>query len=72
MTVSCPHCAHELELLTVPEVADHLGLTTRRVRELARSRKIGARIGRDIVFTHPDLERFANRRPGRPPKDSTL
>ena len=59
-------------LSTTQQAADALGLTTGRVRQIARSLRIG-RIGRDWVFTEDDIERIRQRNttPGRPPTTPT-
>jgi len=51
---------------TTRDVADRLGITTQRVRDLARARGVGTRYGRDLVFQAADLPILAEkRRPGR-------
>mgnify|MGYP000882152541 FL=1 len=56
-------------LYTTQQAADALGLTTGRVRQIARSLRIGQRIGRDWVFTEDDIERIRqrNKKQGRKP-----
>lgn len=55
------------DLLTVSQVAGHLGITPGRVRVLARTRGVGRRLGRDWLFSEDHLAALAVRRPGRPP-----
>lgn len=55
------------DLLTSEQVAAQLGLSVQRVRALARSRDVGWRIGRDVLFRPEDVEAIRDRRPGRPP-----
>lgn len=51
---------------TTRDVADELGITTQRVRDLARVRGVGERYGRDLVFRPADLAVLSEkRRPGR-------
>lgn len=58
--------------MSTDEVAEYLGVTTGRVRQLARAGKLkGKRVGRDWVFERPKVEAFASepRKSGRPPQD---
>ncbi len=59
------------KLLTTKEVAVLLGISPRRVRELAKSRKLGQQISQQITreewrFTESDIEAMRDRRPGKP------
>lgn len=48
-------------------MADRLGISERRVRELARSRHIGSQLpDKTWVFRELDLPKFRERKPGRP------
>jgi len=47
-------------------LAAALGISRQRVLVLARSRGLGAKIGRDYVFRQADLDAMRERRPGRP------
>ena len=58
-------------LMNVAEVADALGVTVGRVRQLATSGKLkGEKVGRDWVFRQSDIAEYQRRprRPGRPRK----
>ncbi|HZW05009.1 MAG TPA: type II toxin-antitoxin system HicB family antitoxin [Anaerolineaceae bacterium] len=60
-------------LLTIPEAAEHLGLSTAMLRRYCSSGRLPAqRIGKGWVIRRHDIERFAAapRRSGRPPKKS--
>ena len=48
------------------QIATELGLSVGRVQALARSRKLGRMIGRDILFSQADLENMRVRINGRP------
>lgn len=57
--------------MDVKSVADLLGVTVGRVRQLAQAGIIPAeKVGRDWVFIRAEVEEFAqrHRRPGRPSK----
>ena len=56
-------------LSTTQQAADALGITARRVRQLASELGIGQRMGRDWVFTEDDIERIRqrNKKQGRKP-----
>lgn len=57
------------KLLTTSEVADRLGVSPRRIRALAKSRKLGQQISRGTwLFTEADIEKLSIRIGGRPPK----
>lgn len=57
--------------LTTDQAAERLGLTPGRVRQLAKSGRIGSKIGRDYLFTSDELDAFAaeDRPAGRPPRN---
>lgn len=51
---------------TTRDVAFQLGITTQRVRDLARKRGVGTRYGRDLIFRPGDLAVLAVKgKPGR-------
>lgn len=54
------------ELLTSAEVAETLGVSLRRVQQLARSRGVGQQVGREWLFRPEDVEQMRDRKPGRP------
>jgi hypothetical protein len=56
------------ELLTSDQAAETLGVTRARVLALARSRSVGWRIGRDVLFRPEDIAAMRERTPGRPRK----
>lgn len=61
--------------MNTQEVADYLGVTPRRVRQLVKSEVLrGVRVGpRAFVFEKSEVERYAaeeRRGPGRPPKSA--
>lgn len=57
------------ELLTTDQVAAALGVTDRRVRQLAEKRDLGWAIGRDRLFRPEDVEAMRVKgSPGRPRK----
>ena len=53
-------------LFTTAQAAAKLGLTPDRVRVLAKSRGLGARMGRWWVYTVDDIKAMRRRKPGRP------
>lgn len=55
-------------LLTSGEVAEMLGVTSRRVLALAADRDIGQRFGRSVMFHPGDVERLRPGPVGRPRK----
>lgn len=59
------------DLLTTADAARELGVSPQRVRQLAVSRGVGQRIGRDWVFTRRDIEvlHARNRTVGRPKRE---
>jgi hypothetical protein len=56
----------EPTLYTSDEAAAELGITRRRVLQLAESRNVGRKLGRDWVFTNSDIDAMRVRVPGRP------
>lgn len=60
-----------MDLVTVEEVANELGITRQRVYEYCRAGRLGRRWGKRWVITREDFERFRatyTGRPGRPPE----
>ncbi len=53
-------------LIGVPAAAKMLGVSVRRVQALAKSRSIGRRLGRYLMFTAADIEALRPGLPGRP------
>lgn len=54
---------------TTADVAARLGITTQRVRDLARKRDVGERYGRDLVFRPHEVAILSVKgKPGRRPK----
>jgi hypothetical protein len=63
--------AHELvepELLTVKDVSEKLGVSVRRVHQLANDRNVGRIVGGARIFLRSDLEALAPGPVGRPRK----
>ncbi len=59
------------ETLTTKEVAEMLGVSTARVRQLVLSGQLPAeKFGRDLVIKGSDLQLVANRPIGRPKQGS--
>ena len=57
-------------LYTAAQVAAELGITGRRVRQLAKARGLGQKIGpRALVFTEAEVDSLRVRKTGRPRKD---
>ncbi len=57
---------------TTEMVAKELGISERRVLQLAHERGLGHKVGRDFIFSPQDIEAMRERRPvGRPVKAST-
>jgi predicted RNase H-like HicB family nuclease len=52
---------------TSHEAAALLGISVRRVQALARSRGVGRRHGRVLLFSQEDLDALRERKTGRPP-----
>jgi excisionase family DNA binding protein len=58
-------------LMTVTEASKELGISVRRVRQLAEAGQLaGEKIGRDWIFTSATVQAFKalDRPTGRPPK----
>ena len=59
--------------MTVPQAAERLGISEKRVREYCRAGRLGEKIGRQWIITEADFTRFVasdyTGEPGRPPKD---
>jgi excisionase family DNA binding protein len=62
----------EEKLLTTPEVAERLGISTRRVLALIKDGRLPSQqFGRDHLIKESDLKLVEDRKPGRPPKQAT-
>lgn len=58
-------------LLTTQQVAERLGVTTGRVRQMIMDGQLPSqKIGRDNFIKESDLKLVENRKSGRPAKDS--
>lgn len=58
-----------MEYFTAKDVAKELGISRRRVIQLAQSRRVGGQLSSGAwVFTKADLEKLKSRSPGRPAK----
>ncbi len=56
-------------MLTTPEVATRLSISTRRVLALIEAGRLPSKqYGRDHLIKESDLKLVADRKPGRPPK----
>ena len=51
---------------TTKQVAAELGISAVRVRQLAYSREVGSKHGRDFLFTARDIDAMRIRPTGRP------
>ncbi|MFL6335842.1 MAG: helix-turn-helix domain-containing protein [Pyrinomonadaceae bacterium] len=61
-----------MNLLTTKEVAVRLGVTIQRVQALIQDGRLPAsKLGRDYVIKEQDLKLVADRKPGRPRKQTT-
>jgi excisionase family DNA binding protein len=57
-------------MLTTPEVAERLGISTRRVLALIHSGRLPSKqFGRDHLVKESDLKLVEDRKPGRPRKE---
>lgn len=62
----------EKDLLTTKQVAEHLGISMRRVRALIESGQLPSKqYGRDHLIKEADLKLVENRKPGRPTKEKS-
>lgn len=60
-----------MNLLTVDQAADELGVTARRVRAMIADDRLPAeKVGRDWLIKKADLVKVKERKPGRPRKES--
>jgi excisionase family DNA binding protein len=60
----------EERMLTTPEVASRLGISTRRVLALIQSGRLPSQqFGRDHLVKESDLKLVEDRKPGRPRKE---
>lgn len=58
-----------MALITTAQAAGQLGVSVRRVQALIKARRLPAeKVGRDWLINEFNLERVAERKPGRPPK----
>ena len=53
-------------LYSAATAATELGITPGRIRQLAVSRQVGHKLGRDWLFTAGEIDHMRVRRPGRP------
>ena len=61
-----------MNLLTTKEVSARLGVTIQRVQAMIRDGRLPAsKLGRDYVIKEQDLKLVADRKPGRPRKQTT-
>ncbi len=68
-----------MELLTIPDAAEELGLHYNTVYRFCSSGRLGQKVGNQWIITHAELDAFkaTPRPPGRPrkrrkPADTTL
>lgn len=54
------------EVLTTNQVAEHLGVSPRRVRAIAQQRNIGRKIGQTLTFRRAELPKLIPGARGRP------
>ena len=54
------------QLYSTAAAAAELGISPGRIRQLAVSRHVGRKLGRDWVFTAGEIDLMRVRRPGRP------
>jgi excisionase family DNA binding protein len=60
-------------MLTTPEVAKRLGISTRRVLALIQSGRLPSQqFGRDHLVKEGDLKLVEDRKPGRPRKERAV
>lgn len=61
-----------MSLLTTPEAAERLGVTVTRVQQMIAAGRLPAeKMGRDYFIKEEDLKLVEDRKPGRPPKNTT-
>lgn len=58
--------AHLADYLTTEQVARELGVTTGRVRQLARAYRLGTMVGRGRLYSRGDVEAMRTRRTRHP------
>ena len=60
-----------MELLSVKQVANELGISENRVREFCQEGRLGEKVGRQWIITRSELEAFKliPRKRGAPRKD---
>ena len=60
-----------MDILTVKQVSDELGITAVTVRRYCQEGRLGRKFGRQWLITRDELEKFKKikRKVGRPPKD---
>lgn len=56
----------DVPTLTSADVADDLNISIPRVHQLARSRHVGVRRGKALMFSKKDVDAMRHRKPGRP------
>lgn len=57
-----------MNLLTTKQVAERLGVTSKRVQAMIRDERLPAqKFGRDYMIKESDLKLVEDRKPGRPP-----
>ena len=61
-----------MKMLTTKEAGERLGVTVQRIHALIRDGRLPAeKFGRDYLIKESDLKLVADRKPGRPPKQTT-
>jgi len=58
-----------IELLTTDNVADIFGISARRIRQLARVRRVGQQVSGIWVFTSEEIDKLKPKKTGRPKKE---
>jgi len=61
----------EVPTLTTSDVANDLNISVPRVHQLARSRHVGERRGKALLFSQKDVDAMRDRKPGRPKRNMT-
>ncbi|HVG20138.1 MAG TPA: helix-turn-helix domain-containing protein [Blastocatellia bacterium] len=60
-----------MTLLTTKQVAERLGVTTKRIQAMIRDGRLPAeKFGRDYLIKESDLKLVEDRKPGRPSKQA--